>query len=270
MATTYGNKVFPGVNDGSSSTKAAPSALALKLAGYETDGVYWINLPTVGPQQVYCLLDGQWDGGGWMMAMKATRGTTFNYDANYWTTNNTLNTTAVNQNDGDAKFDVMNYFAAKDIMARWPDITTTPGGSIPYTGTWTWLQNNFNDGSRIVPITFFNTSPKKKIADGKAFSGWASGVFSSQDGFRWYGFNYENTSSPPYAKVRWGFGWNNENQELSNDVTGGIGIETPPAGFSPSSGYSAGDVIWSFPPDPTTYQDTTGINRSARVEVYVR
>lgn len=64
-----------------------------------------------------------------MLMMKATQGTTFNYDASYWTTDNTLNPWQTDTDDEDAKFDVMNKFAAKDMMAIWPDISN--GGSIP-------------------------------------------------------------------------------------------------------------------------------------------
>ena len=263
------------VTDGSTSDKAAPSASYLVSLGLTTDGVYWIDLPTVGPTQIYCILNPIYDGGGWMMAMKATTGTTFNYSANYWTTANTLNPTENNRNNGDAKFNSMNYFQSNDMMAIWPDISN--GGSIPSsTLGWTWLQNNFNDGTRITPISFFGiTYPTmnpggsgKFIRDAKTFSGWASGVFSSQADVRFYGFNY--TDNPGYgtnARCRWGFGWNENGEGLypsnnvsyigSNDVSGGIGMDS---GFG---SYSAGDRI-------NCCQDTTGINRSARVEIYVR
>ena len=263
------------VTDGSTSDKAAPSASYLVSLGLTTDGVYWINLPTAGPTQIYCILNPIYDGGGWMMAMKATTGTTFNYSANYWTTANTLNPTENNRNNGDAKFNSMNYFQSNDMMAIWPDISN--GGSIPSsTLGWTWLQNNFNDGTRITPISFFGiTYPTmnpggsgKFIRDAKTFSGWASGVFSSQTDIRFYGFNY--TDNPGYgtnARCRWGFGWNENGEGLypsnnvsyigSNDVAGGIGMDS---GFG---SYSAGDRI-------NCCQDTTGINRSARVEIYVR
>jgi hypothetical protein len=76
--------------DGSSAAKAAPSAKYLQTAfGNNNDGVYWINLPYVGPTQVYCLLNPAVNGGGWMMAMKATTGTTFSYSSAYWTGVNT-------------------------------------------------------------------------------------------------------------------------------------------------------------------------------------
>ena len=263
------------IQDGSSADRAAPSASYLVSLGNTADGVYWIDLPTAGPTQVYCILNPAYDGGGWMMAMKATTGTTFNYSANYWTTANTLNPTETNRNNGDAKFDTMNYFSSKDMMAVWPDISN--GGSIPSsTLGWTWLQNDFYDGTKITPVDFFNISyptmdfggSGKFIQDAKTYSGWASGIFSSQPDIRFYGFNYIN--NPQYgaqAKMRWGFGWNENGEGLypssfvsaygSNDVSGGIGMDS---GFG---SYSAGDRI-------NCCQDTIGINRSARVEVYVR
>jgi hypothetical protein len=230
------------------------------------------------------------DGGGWMMAMKATTGTTFNYSANYWTTANTLNPAYTDRTNQDAKFDVMNYFESKDIMALFPDITTNGGGlgTNPYS-CWSWLQNNFNDGTRITPISFFNTAGTyntgtvntagnyggKFIGLAKSSSSWQSGVFSSQDSINFYGFNFKNYPNASYgngtAKVRWGFGWN-ENGEGnysspaslagvgyagSDDVSGGIGMD------SGWGSYSAGDYI-------SCCQDSTGINRSARVEIYVR
>lgn len=272
---------WPGAfRDGSSAAKAATSAAAIKAAtGTNTDGVYWIDLPTVGPTQVYCIMNSAYDGGGWMMILKATTGTTFNYSANYWTTNNTLNPTDNTTNNADAKFNTFNYFAGKDFMARWPDIGA--GGSIAGRGMWTWLQNDYHT-SRTTPLNFFSNRTTMKnyttsTASGsgnffglaKSYSGWASGVFSSQNAINFYGFNYDNTpnSYSTNARVRWGFGWN-ENGEGnfpgtssaaagSNDVSGGIGMD------STFGSYSAGDRI-------NCCQDTTGINRSARVEMYVR
>ena len=66
------------------------------------------------------------------------------------------------------------------------------------------------------------------------------------------------------AKVRWGFAWNENGPGLfpngdqgSNDVSGGIGMGS---GYG---NYSAGDRI-------SCCQNSTGINRTARVEIYVR
>jgi len=273
----FGKRTTAAAKDGSSSTNAATSAAEIKaLKPSSTDGVYWIDLPGVGPKQVYCIMDSNYNGGGWMMAMKATTGTTFNYNANYWTTANTLNPTDLSRANADAKFDTMNYFQAKDMMAVFPDISN--GGSIAgSTIGWTWLQNNFYDGGRITPIGFFGINyptmnaggSGKFIQDAKTFSGWASGVFSSQVDIRFYGFNYTNNRQYNInARVRWGFGWNENGEGLypssfisgplgSNDVSGGIGMDS---GYG---NYSAGDNI-------SCCADTTGINRSARVEIYIR
>jgi len=262
---------------------AAPSAAFLVSNGNTTNGVYWINLPTVGATQVYCILDRAVDGGGWMMAMKATRGSTFQYAANYWTTNNTLNPANANRNDGDAKFDTMNYTTASDLMALWPDVTTV-GGSMNLTGysCWSWLQNRFtssgtfytNAGNNPVTTTVSGitaamtlidwftkiASVRYFIQDAVTWPGWGNAstiIFSSQTDVRFYGFNYTSN-----RKSRWGFGWNENGGGLfptgimgSDDVTGGIGTE--------SSSYSAGDVIGCC-------QNRTGFNRTARVEIYVR
>jgi hypothetical protein len=173
----------------------------------------------------------------------------------------------------------MNRFKAKDIMAVWPDITTGTGGSITGLGVWTWLENNFNVRSeRTTLINFFGSSVGNGMTacgsglfkrDAKTFSGWASGIFSSQVDIRFYGFNYVTYPSfNTQAKVRWGMAWNENGEGLfpgvayspyqgSNDVSNGIGMG------SNFGSYSAGDVI-------NCCQDTTGINRSARVEMYVR
>ena len=253
--------------DGSSAAKAAPNAKYLQTAfGNYNDNVYWINLPYVGPTQIYCLLSSTIDGGGWMMMMKATRGTTFYYGSTYWTAINTLNTSAYNRNDGDAKFDAMNYFYAKDMMALFPDIASNygsgTGGSLNLGSSynnWCWLQNNFNNGIRITPVGFFASSTKLYFKDASNFTGKGA-AFSSQTDVRFYGYNYANSGGG--ANVRWGFGWNENGgglypsgDEWSNDVSGGIGMAF--------GSYSAGDYI-------SCCSNTNGINRSARVEIYVR
>ena len=253
--------------DGSTAEKAAPSAKYIQTAFENyTDGEYFINLPVVGPTKVYCLLDSSLDGGGWMMAMKSSRSTTFNYDSLYWTSKNNLNPTQNNRNDGDAKFNSMNYFHAKDIMALWPDIPSNQGGSstggsintLSSYNNWCWLQNNFNNGIRISLVDFFTQANNLFFGDAKTYSGYGS-AFSSQKSIRFYGFNYNIFSG---KKVRWGFGWNENDLQLypngsqtSNDVSGGIGMSF--------KSYSAGDSIGCC-------QDSTGINRSARVEIYIR
>jgi hypothetical protein len=252
--------------DGSTAAKAAPSARYIKTAfDRNTDTTYWINLPYVGPTQVFCLMNSAVDGGGWMMAMK---GTTFNYSSSYWTAVNTLNPAETNRNNGDAKFNTMNYYYAKDIMALWPDIPwnyngSSTGGSVNTNGSynvWCWLQNNFNNGIRITPINFFNQASNLFFGDAKNFAGKGT-AFSGQVDVRFYGFNYTGNGT---GTNRWGFGWNenggglypNGNQQ-SNDVFGGIGMAY--------GNYSAGDRVSCCSED-----NYFGINRSARVEIYIR
>lgn len=243
--------------DGSSAAAAAPSAAAIKtLTGTNTDGVYWIDLPTVGPTQIYCIMNSAVGGGGWMMAMKATRGTTFPYSSSYWTTTNTLNaSTGLNRNDGDAKFDSFNYFPATDMLAIWPDLSN--GGDITgLTQGTIWRESNFNSGTAVTLRNWFNTvaGSNKAPASGRIRgTQWNGGSqFSSQSGNQFYGWNYTANGS---WGVRWGFAWNNENDWGSNDVGGGIGMAI--------GSYSAGDYIGCC-------QDVTGFNRTARVEMYVR
>ena len=248
------------IPDGLTVATAATSAKAIKTAYPNSpDGVYYINLPTVGVQAVYCLMDSKYDGGGWMMAMKATRGTTFNYDANYWYTANTLNPAQTNQNDGDAKFDVMNYFVPTEMMALWPDIPSvgSESGSIDNLNTWSWLQKNLTDGRTL--ISRFSSAPTQQAiytsTNGTmSFDGYGT-PFSTQlgyGGYTFYGFNY--TGHAPKS-VRWGFAWNNETDQNSNDVTGGIGLKY--------GSYSAGDNL-------NCCESYRGIYRTARVEMYVR
>ena len=113
--------ILRGGKDGLSAGTAGESAEQIKTDfPSSTDGVYWIDLPTSGPTQTYCIMDSNHDGGGWMMALKATRGGTFDYQSNYWTTANTLNkTTELDRSDSDAKFDVFNEFYAREFYKRW-------------------------------------------------------------------------------------------------------------------------------------------------------
>ncbi len=242
---------------GSTSALAASSAAEIKAAHPEaSDGIYWINLPTVGATQVYCLMDNKWDGGGWMMMLKATRGTTFAYGSGHWTGVNTLNTgNMLNRDDGDGKSHVMNYFAAKDMLAVWPDIGE--GGCIRNQNNWTWLQNNFYDGNRVTPIWLWANVNRRFFGDALSYCGWGSGIWATQNDIRFYGYNWTDNMN-----ARWGFGWNENGGGLypygytgSDDVSGGIGMSY--------NSYSAGDAI-------SCCNNRGGYNRSMRVELYVR
>jgi len=145
-------------------------------------------------------------------------------------------------------------------MAIWPDISNIGGesGSIDGLLNWTWLESDFNSGTRITLISKFSAGQDTKYSSNTAgnvtFDGFNSSVFSKQGNFSFYGFNYSGFTN---GKVRWGFAWNNEANQQSNDVSGGIGMSTN-FGY-----YSAGDKR-------RCCQTSTGINRMARVEIYIR
>ncbi|MEO7046901.1 MAG: fibrinogen-like YCDxxxxGGGW domain-containing protein, partial [Ferruginibacter sp.] len=256
--------------DGLTAGSAGISAQQIKADfPYSTDGVYWINLPVAGPTQIYCIMNSAVDGGGWMLMMKATAGNTFEYESTHWTSVSTLNASDNTRGDADAKYNTMNYFAAKDMLALWPDIPSdfngsSTGGSINLSSTynnWCWLQNDFNSGNTVVPVNFFATAERNFIGDANNFAGKGT-AFSSQTDVRFYGFNFHN--NPGNVKTRWGFGWNENGGGLfpngnmdSDDVSGGIGMA------SSFGGYSAGDQIHCC-------ENAVGINRAARVEVYIR
>lgn len=236
-------------NYGSSSSVPGKSCLSLKLDGITTDGTYWIDPDTTGPNapfQAYC--DMTTNGGGWTMLMKATRGTTFNYDANYWTTANTLNPTATNLADGDAKFRSFNESPVTDIMARWPDITSTYRWL--QQGAWTSRTaltgfNEYRYWGRMIDSPY---SAFQDLFSSQAEQGGATGPSA-------WGTKLGDLGVSTMA-ARWGFRFNENGAGVytSDDAGGGIGLK--------QGSYSAGDVY--------SCCGTARMNRSARVEVYGR
>jgi uncharacterized repeat protein (TIGR02059 family) len=112
-------------------------------------------------------------------------------------------------------------------------------------------------------LVLFTNANRCKLRDANSSSPYdarGNTVFSSQTRINFYGFNYYGSGEIPSKKVRFGFGWN-ENEvgnEGSNDVNGGIGM-----GGSSTGAWGAGDFIGCC-------QSTTGINRQAGFEFYVR
>lgn len=234
---------------GSSSSIPGKSCMSLKLDGIDADGVYWID-PDVGgpgtPFQVYC--DMTYNGGGWTMLMKATRGTTFNYDSSYWTTANTLNPAETNLNDGDAKFRSFNESPVSDIMAKWPDINSS----------YRWLHedawssrtalagfNEYRRWGRAIDSPYFQSV---EVFSFQAEQGGASGPSA-------WGTKLGDLGASS-AAARWGFRFNENGAGVytSDDAGGGIGLK--------QNGYSAGD--WY------SCCGTARMNRSARVEIFGR
>jgi len=195
-------------------------------------------------------------GGGWMMAIKGTKGDTFKYKSSHWTTATTLNPTDTTRNDGDAKFNVFNYYPATDWLAIFPDVPS--GGSISGGyGGWTWYAANPVKATRSL-VDFFASNTQVMISSTpRSTSYYSSSIWSSQGGFQWFGANYKNPSmccGLGTKQLRWGFAFNNEGNESSNDVSGGIGMNTRAC--------SAGDYSY--------FRGNTGDDRCMRFEWYVR
>ena len=264
---TYNFSGYAFSSTGGSSSLPAESAQIIRgIYTTNTNGSYYINVNGTSTP-IYCIMNSNYSGGGWMMLLKATRGSTFNYNASYWTTTNNLNPTDATANDGDAKYDTYNYNYIKDIMAIWPDTGYT-GGSIssPDTGYWTWLYNNcYSSGTRALAATVFSQNADASTPYPVNFSGYSTNIWSQQSGISRYsigGTAYCSTfgttgNTAVNASVRWGFMWNNETDFASCDVSGGIG------GTFGYGSYSAGDAIGCC-------QSSAGLNRSMRVMVFGR
>lgn len=215
--------------------------------GTANNGVYLIN-----NNPTYCLMDPAIENGGWMLALKATRGTTFNYSSNYWTTNNVLNETDTTRNDGDAKYHIFNTYVGTQVMAIWPDVGIT-GGSLYVPGYhWIWKEDI------TTPSTLLNLfqNTREISNDALNFPGMNTSIWSHQTTYKRYGFNMIANRSGGSANVRWGFTWNNENNPNSSDANGGIGMSISGASYSAGDWYSC--------------CGTQGLNRSMRVEIYIR
>ncbi len=236
---------------GYSSSYPGKSCYSLRLDGISEDGSYWIDPDGTGPNtpfKVYC--DMNYDSGGWTMLMKATRGTTFNYNANYWTTANTLNDNDLSRVDADAKYRSFNELGTTDIMARWPD-----------AGDTRWL----NDSVWSSRTALAGFDQYRNWGNNNLSPYWNATYFSSQvvqtttnPGPSAWGIKLGDLGGSANGGARWGYRFNENGagDYGSDDVGGGIGIRH--TGYL----YSAGD--WY------SCCGTTGMNRSARVEVYGR
>ena len=112
-------------------------------------------------------------------------------------------------------------------------------------------ENNNIDFKSLYGVT---NSKNLKKWNRKPTTDTGSSLWSGQDGYNFYGINYEIPNKP--FKVRWGFVWNNETDpsDNSNDAAGGLGMHN----------FSCAD-IWNN--DIVQYK---GVNNSIAFELYVR
>jgi hypothetical protein len=227
------------------------NALQIKNnTGVTAEGSYYImcnNIPTL----IYCLMDSKYDGGGWMMMIKATEtATTFQYEANYWTTENILNKTDLTRNNADAKYDSFNFVPIKDVMAIWPDpasFDAPSGGSLNIANEgWVWLVNNwYNNGGYVKALNGFQFPRDANPPNPYNFSGWKNGIFSTQSSdYRhiFGGHSHIGNGNNNWGTARWGFIWNENGAGNfdSCDVWNGIGVSRAFGAFG-NGGKSAGD-----------------------------
>ena len=217
------------------------------------DGVYWINLPTVGVKPCYC--DMTYNGGGWILIMKTNGDATMGYSANYWTTANVLNETNPDRvTNINAKYDAFNYYQGTDIMARWPNF-----------GDHRWLRiGAWSPGTALANFQVY-----RNWGYPQAQPDWNFTYFSAQqyqgglgtDMVPQYGTNLPTTlgsGGTGNVSVRWGYRFNENGPGVlnSDDVGGGIG------GNRYGTLYGAGDWF--------SCCGSTGANRYDRAEVYIR
>ncbi|MBM3956939.1 MAG: hypothetical protein FJ313_02665, partial [Gemmatimonadetes bacterium] len=155
---------------------------------------------------------------------------------------------------GDAKYRPFNTLAVTDIMARWPD-----------AGDHRWLKNDA--WTARTALTGFQEyrhwgSPGDGNNNNATNQYWwnsAWSYFSQQGGTHAYGTATVGVGGAA-AGARWGIRWNNETDFNSDDVGNGIGLKS---NWNGGWSYSAGDWVGCC-------QSYTGMNRSARVELYGR
>lgn len=157
------------------------------------DGYYWIIVNGT-PRYIYCIMDKNYFGGGWMLAMRSVYGSkNFSYDSSYFTKANTLNDDPEYissiipkswQIDGgelkissigsniykknlspekyDAKFHTFNFTKAEEWMAifyiKLPSGRIITGGDLKKNNRgWVWYENNVKiNRKKVSPLELFN------------------------------------------------------------------------------------------------------------------
>ena len=256
------------------------------------DGVYNILCNGID-RPTYCIMNRDYDGGGWMLLMKMKHGKTFDFRSPHWTTTTELNALDTNLSiENDAKFPVFNHVGIKDIMVIFMVNNRVGGHLTPAQQTtegakgWVWRCTNWYGEQLATAITGFNTPRVMKNtagADMSAFNfdraGIDNKIWSSQNVGKVV-FGGHTALQPPsgrgwqtandWGTVRFGMVFNNEEDYLSNDTWCGIGGGFSDAGvnltrdhgWGPAGDFSAGDYFGCC--------GTPGMNSPVRALVFGR
>jgi hypothetical protein len=153
-------------NYGTSRYNPGNSALDIKLKTCTNiNGEYWIKNPITGnADKVYCIMDSECYGGGWMLAIKGTnKSGIFSFDGvehelngrnkngqlnkiNHWETNSTVQKDEPFNLDIDAKYDIFNHFKVTECLAIFNSSDTGGVVNKPNYG-WTWHEPKFYNGN---------------------------------------------------------------------------------------------------------------------------
>lgn len=158
------------LKDGSTPDRAGFSAKDIKQRTCTNiDGVYWINVPTgydnkgipLGyiPKQIYCIMNDECNGGGWMLAIKGASNTgTFAYNSSHWTTNTVVNDGSYNMDDTDAKFSIFNTYKYKECLAIFNsnDVLGLSSFNKPELLKYGWIWQSTSNFSNLSLLEFFS------------------------------------------------------------------------------------------------------------------
>lgn len=260
------------VLDGSTSALAAPSASFIKAAtGTTTDGIYWINLPRLGPTQMYC--DMNIDGGGWMMfGYLGSVSGIGNVQQAIFSAFGTIGTTRTNNGTSFCRFDIAKLMSgaapgttqlmwrrttnSNIIMIHSMDELFNRAASDPQGGSGGTATLNFENnplGTQIgYPISTFKISnsgvaglkrvPGARYEGGPTYPGiaWNSEYQNNTDGVGSY-TDWLNRRSVWY--------WETNGVESNNQWTHASGMTLAPSA-SPTTGTGIKDVEIYFRVNP--------------------
>lgn len=171
------------------------------------------------------------------------------------------------KNDNDVIYkggDELTNLTSQELKKGWVwyerFVSLEKGVNIPPVQLFSYLTTTFSNISSSINLTDKYTNERADKIDKfyKKPNNYPQ-LWSSQKSYNFYGVNYEvPTKRRRNENVRWGFTWNDENNNQNNDVYSGIGTNY--------KGFSAGD----FTNDCNRCFDTAGVNTSIAFEWYVR